>query len=83
MPLYDFKCTKCEHVEEHFKKSDSPPVDVCSKCGAESTRMICAPAISYAGSKSFHQKVPDGFKDVLKGIKQHAPGGKEMKSSVI
>lgn len=41
------------------------------------------PSISYAGAKTFRQKVPDGFKDVLGRIKSGVAGGENMKSSVL
>jgi putative FmdB family regulatory protein len=41
MPMYDFQCTKCEHVFEEVTPSDAPP-PVCPECGAASERQISA-----------------------------------------
>jgi putative FmdB family regulatory protein len=84
VPVYDYKCGTCGAVKEHFMKyvnvTETQP---CAACGGEATRQLSTAAISYQGSKTTRQKVPDSFKDVLRNIRDKAPGGKEMKSSVI
>jgi putative FmdB family regulatory protein len=42
MPMYDFRCTKCEHVFEDIVPSDAAP-PVCPECGAESERLMAMP----------------------------------------
>ena len=37
MPLFDYKCGKCEHVEEVLQKRKDPPPLFCSGCGTEGT----------------------------------------------
>lgn len=45
MPIYDFKCNKCSHVFEQFRKfSDKEPE--CEKCGAPTKRQLCCPKAS-------------------------------------
>lgn len=84
MPLYDYRCSKCSNVDEHFKKyTNATDNEVCSKCGGSSSRQLSAPAISYQGAKTTAQRVPDSFKDILRNIRDKAPGGKEMRSSAI
>lgn len=83
MPIYDYRCDVCGHIDEQYKKFENSSDDICSKCGSISSRQLSAPAISYQGAKTTSQRVPDGFKDVLRNIRDKAPGGKEMKSSVI
>lgn len=39
MPLYDFRCRTCEHVEELLVTlSESSNAQTCSKCGAAAER---------------------------------------------
>lgn len=33
MPLYDFLCKTCGHVDEEYRKMDHPTLDTCPKCG--------------------------------------------------
>lgn len=40
--MYDFKCTKCEHVFEDITPSDGP-FPVCPECGEPSERQMSAP----------------------------------------
>ena len=42
MPLYDFQCTKCEHVFEENTKSDATP-PVCPECGGSTEKVISVP----------------------------------------
>lgn len=48
MPLYDFRCTVCDNVDEHLAKLDERTV-VCGKCGAPATRLIGTPRIALEG----------------------------------
>ena len=34
MPIYEYKCTKCEHKQEHMQKVSDPKPD-CPKCGSK------------------------------------------------
>lgn len=36
MPVYEYKCPKCEHKFEELVKHDAPP-PACPECGNEST----------------------------------------------
>ena len=40
MPLYEFQCSECSTLEEHFHKmdDDSEKLHLCSKCGKEMSR---------------------------------------------
>ena len=33
MPIYEFRCRKCESIEESFQKINDPAPGVCSHCG--------------------------------------------------
>lgn len=70
--LSDYKCTACGKIEERFWDIDSeaPP---CNECGSPTERNVSCAAISYNGAKTFRQRVPDGFKDVLKNLDKAVP----------
>lgn len=41
MPLYDFKCGRCDVVTEMLVKRDAAPA--CPSCGGETVRLVSAP----------------------------------------
>lgn len=40
MPTYDYKCTSCNHIFEHFQSMADEPLTQCPECGGEVKRMI-------------------------------------------
>jgi putative FmdB family regulatory protein len=49
MPIYEFRCKKCNaHIEVFQKLSDKPPVR-CKKCGGRLEKIVSAPAIQFKG----------------------------------
>ncbi len=50
MPLYEYKCTKCETRFELIQKFSAPPETECVECGAKLERLLSAPAIQFKGS---------------------------------
>jgi putative FmdB family regulatory protein len=50
MPLYEYKCSKCNTVFEVIQKIADPPLKKCIKCGEAVTKTISAPAIQFKGS---------------------------------
>ncbi|MGB3974982.1 MAG: zinc ribbon domain-containing protein [bacterium] len=40
MPLYEYKCSKCDHVFEKLESFGAEPVNVCPKCGAKAKRVL-------------------------------------------
>ncbi|MEO6803270.1 MAG: zinc ribbon domain-containing protein [Granulicella sp.] len=49
MPLYEYKCLKCERHTEKIQKFSDPEITVCPHCGGKLERVISAPAISFKG----------------------------------
>jgi len=49
MPIYEFRCKKCNNEIEVFQKlSDKPPTR-CKKCGGRLEKMISATAFQFKG----------------------------------
>lgn len=76
MPLYDYKCTKCEHSWDEivlYKNRDKPCKKPCPECKEKSvTRVVGAPIMSEPHKMGL--KRPDGgFREVISKIKQHHP----------
>ncbi|MBU1027064.1 MAG: zinc ribbon domain-containing protein [Candidatus Margulisbacteria bacterium] len=78
MPLYDYKCTKCNHIFEVKQRITEKPLKECPKCGGKVNRLISAAGIVFKGS-GFH--VTDYKKKTKseKKVKESKP--KEIKSS--
>ena len=49
MPIYEFRCKKCNNqIEVYQKFSDKPPTK-CKKCGGRMEKMISATAFQFKG----------------------------------
>jgi len=49
MPIYEFRCKKCNNQIEVFQKlSDKAPTR-CKKCGGRLEKLISSPAIQFKG----------------------------------
>lgn len=71
MPLYDYKCTECDHAfERNSKIADRkiPCEDPCTECGGEIVQVIHAPKI--ISGRSGGLKQPNWFQDKVKDMKK-------------
>ncbi len=50
MPIYEFKCSKCQSVFEVIQKVDAPALKKCLKCGAQVRKIISPSALQFKGS---------------------------------
>lgn len=50
MPLYEYRCRKCNAASEKIQKFSDPPLTTCEKCGGKLERLLSAPAIQFKGS---------------------------------
>ena len=46
--MWDFRCTGCDDVKELLVRNDDPAPS-CTKCGAETKRMLAAPRCKLEG----------------------------------
>jgi len=49
VPLYEYRCRKCQHVFEKIQKFSDPPVAECPKCGGKVEQLLSPPAIQFKG----------------------------------
>lgn len=48
MPIYDYKCNKCDNIQELFHHINDSPKFKCAQCGHnKATKQIGAPVIAY------------------------------------
>jgi putative FmdB family regulatory protein len=77
MPLYEYKCLKCNTVFEVIQKVSDPRLKKCIKCGGPVTKTISAPAIQFKGSGWY---ITDYAKKTL-AEKEPKPAVKEKKET--
>jgi len=49
MPIYEFRCRKCNATIEVFQKLSEKSPTRCKKCGGRLEKMISAPAVQFKG----------------------------------
>lgn len=55
MPIYSYRCTKCENEFETLVRSNDVPE--CPKCGASDLERLLAPPAPQGKSKAYAQKM--------------------------
>jgi putative FmdB family regulatory protein len=50
VPLYEYKCTKCNRRTEKIEPVNGPHLKKCPHCGGKVESLISAPAIQFKGS---------------------------------
>jgi putative FmdB family regulatory protein len=78
MPLYEYRCLKCDETFEVRQKFSDEPVATHAKCGGEGKRMLSSPQLHFKGSGFY---ITDYGKGGSGAIKPATPGAKtETKS---
>ena len=50
MPLYEYRCLKCDRHSDKIEKVDGPHLKKCPHCGGKVESVITAPSIQFKGS---------------------------------
>lgn len=50
MPLYEYRCTDCDHHFERIEKASALHDGICPVCGGPARRLLGAPALKFKGS---------------------------------
>lgn len=69
MPVYEYQCSECSHIEEAFQKISDAPLAVCPRCQGKLNKIISHSAFhlkgsgwyvtDYGGTKSRVDNTPD------------------------
>jgi len=73
MPLYEYKCDRCNAVFEVIQKFADEPLSVHENCGGAVERLISSPAFQFKGTGWY-------VTDYAKSGSRPAAGNKESKS---
>jgi putative FmdB family regulatory protein len=50
MPLYEYRCHRCDQVFEVIQKFSDEPLTIHQDCGGELERLLSPPALQFKGS---------------------------------
>jgi len=51
MPIYEYRCSACDHKLESLQRLSDPPLKTCPQCGKETlTKMVTAAGFQLKGS---------------------------------
>jgi len=50
LPLYEYRCLKCDAHFEKIQKFSDPPITTCQACGGKLEQLLSSPAIQFKGS---------------------------------
>lgn len=62
MPMYEFKCSKCEHITERICRIDDFPIVRCEMCWQPAPRIVSKSTFRLKGSgwyKDGYNKKPE------------------------
>ena len=63
MPIYDYKCSRCEHEIEVIQKISDKPKTICPKCNTKSLKkLISAPSFRLKGGGWYETDFKTGKK---------------------
>ncbi|WDP88965.1 MAG: zinc ribbon domain-containing protein [Desulfobacter sp.] len=50
MPVYEYQCKECGHIEEAFQKISEPPLEICPQCKGSLKKLISQSSFHLKGS---------------------------------
>lgn len=50
MPVYEYQCKECGHIEEAFQKISESPLDICPQCKGGLKKLISHSSFHLKGS---------------------------------
>ena len=63
MPIYEYKCSKCEHQFEVIQKFSDHPVEICPECNENSVqKLVSAPSFRLKGGGWYETDFKTGSK---------------------
>ena len=79
MPLYEYRCEKCEDISETIQNFSDPPLTACEACGGKLERLLSPSAIQFKGSGWYVNDY--GKKNGQKSESQESPAKTEKKEA--
>ncbi|MDO8282296.1 MAG: zinc ribbon domain-containing protein [Thermodesulfovibrionia bacterium] len=79
MPIYEYKCTKCNEVIEVIQKMNDEPLSKCNECGGKLKKMITNTSFVLKGSGWYVTDYPSENRE--KAMKAKKSAGKKEASA--
>ncbi|MDB2611770.1 zinc ribbon domain-containing protein [Gammaproteobacteria bacterium] len=63
MPIYEYKCSKCEYQFELIQRFSDNPVEICPECNKQAvTKLVSAPSFRLKGGGWYETDFKTGSK---------------------
>lgn len=60
MPLYEFRCAKCDHQFEHLTRTQQVPTDLaCPQCGSKEVKRLLSSFFAHTAPAKSKAAVPE------------------------
>ena len=70
MPIYEYKCSKCEHQFEIIQRFSDNPLESCPKCDQKSIKkLVSAPSFRLKGGGWYETDFKTGSKKNIVDVK--------------
>ena len=70
MPIYEYKCSKCEHQFEIIQRFSDNPLESCPECGQKSIKkLVSAPSFRLNGGGWYETDFKTGSKKNIVDVK--------------
>ena len=74
MPIYEYKCSKCEHQFEIIQRISDIPIKVCPECSQASVnKLVSAPSFRLKGGGWYETDFKTGSKKNIVDAKNEKP----------
>jgi len=74
MPIYEYKCSKCEHQFEIIQRISDIPIEVCPECSQTSVnKLVSAPSFRLKGGGWYETDFKTGSKKNIVDVKDEKP----------
>jgi len=81
MPLYEYRCEKCNKTFEAFQKIYEKPITICRFCTGKVQRVISTPGIIFKGTGWYVTDYPSNDRKKAMEAEKKKAGGQSVTTS--
>ena len=84
MPIYEYKCSKCEHQFEMIQRFSDNPIEICPACNKKTVqKLVSAPSFRLKGGGWYETDFKTGSKKNIVDTKDENSKQPKEKSKTI